>query len=108
DSLDGVEVAVPADRPRGAAVRERPVQRQVEAVVAGLERRPVERALAVLGRGAGALRALPRPPAGALLEEEGLDASVGGALERLRPAGCGPAAAARLLAPALERLALTA
>src|SRR5437588_762285 len=61
-----------------------------------------DRRLSGLGRGAAALRALPRRPAGAFLEEERLDPPVRGGLERLVPAGSGAAAAARLLAPALE------
>src|SRR5205085_578920 len=63
-------------------------------------------AVAGLGGGPSALRALPGGPMRVLLEEKGLDAPVGGRLQRRAPARRGAAAAARLLAPALERLVL--
>src|SRR5207244_13623338 len=96
-----------AHRPSGAAVGQGPLEREVEPVVATLEPRAVDGALARLGRGTAALRALPGRSMGVLLEEERLDASVGGRLERLAPAGRRPPAAAGLLAPALDLLALT-
>ena len=87
----------------GAAVRERPVDGEVDAVLAAHHRRAVERAAAVRRLGAAALRALVRRPVDAVLDEEQLDTSVGGSLERLLPARGRAAVLAGLLAPALEQ-----
>src|SRR5207247_4390188 len=68
----------------------------------------VERASTVGRRPAPALRALVRHAIGALLDEQHLDATVGGGLERLLPTGGRAAVPPRLLLPALDRLALGA
>ena len=91
------------ERSHGAAVGERPVHGEVDAVRTRLQPGRVERAGAVLRLRATARRALVRKPRGAFLEQEQLDAAVRRGLERLVPAGCGTAAPARLLLPALER-----
>ena len=66
----GLEVLALADRPDRAAVRERLVHGEVEAVVALLHRRPVERAAPPSMPSAAAGRALPRRRGRALLEEQ--------------------------------------
>ena len=85
-----------------AAVRERPANREVDALLARGHPRRVERAGAVLRLGAPAGRALVRLPVDALLEEEQLDAPVRRGLERLLPAGRRAAAPSRLFLPAVE------
>ena len=84
-------------------MRERPAHGEVDAVVARVHPRRVERARAVLRLRATAGRALVRLPVDALLEQEQLDAAVRRGLERLLPAGRGTAAASRLFLPAVDR-----
>src|SRR5207253_3134107 len=76
------------------------VDREVESVLAALEPVAVERARAVVGRRATALRALERLAVRALLDEQELDAPVGGGLERVLPAAHGAAVPPALLLPA--------
>ena len=95
-----------AERQHRAAVGERLVHGQVEAVVALLHLRAVERAGAALEPDPAAGRALPRLVVGALLEEQQVDAAVGGGLERRAPAGGRAGVAAGLLLPALDGLGL--
>src|SRR5204863_295817 len=106
DPLDRIEVLVAAQRERAAAVGERPVDREVETIVAFLHLRPVERTRATVGPDPTATRALPRRPFGPLLEEQQIDARVGGGLEGVRPAGGRTSAATRFLPPALDCLLL--
>src|SRR5204862_671448 len=94
DAFDRVEVVPGAECADGAAVRERLVDGEVEAVLPLLELRSVERARPAFRRGAAAGRALPRRAVGALLDEQQLDTPVGGRLERLLPAGRRPPVAA--------------
>src|SRR5919108_993610 len=106
DAFDRLEVLAVLDRPPLPAVRERLVDGQVEPVLGDLHLRPVERALGLLGRDAPAPGTTPRGAARSLLEEENLDAPVGGRLQRGRPARRRAAVPACLLAPALDDLAL--
>src|SRR5207247_8436689 len=80
DALDRVEIPVGGDRVDGAAVRERLVDGEVEAVVAGLHLSPVERAATPLDRDAPAGWALRGLVVDAVLVEEQLDARVRGGL----------------------------
>src|SRR5213075_2960158 len=93
-------------REHAAAVRERLVDGEIEAVVALLQLRPVERAGAAAGADAAALWALPGAAVGAVLEEQELDAAVRCGFQRGRPAARRPAAAAGFLTPPLRRLLL--
>ena len=107
DPLDRAELRpVPGERAHRAAVGERAMHGDVDAVLARLHPRRVERARAVLSLRAAARRALVRKPLDALLEEQQLDAAVRRGLERLVPARRRAAAPAGLLLPALERLRL--
>src|SRR4051794_40470013 len=76
DSLDGLEILVMTQRERAAAMREGLVHGQVEAVVALLHLRPVQRARAALGAHPPAARALPRRVLCPLLEEQQVDPRV--------------------------------
>jgi thioredoxin reductase (NADPH) len=89
-------------RPDGSAVDQRLVNGEVQPVIRALHARPVERALAALGRNTAATRTAGGRPVRALLEEEQFDALVGGRLERLLPPGSGPPAPPDLFSPALE------
>src|SRR5205823_4756927 len=82
DALDRREIVVVADRPQGAAVRERLVHREVEACFDPLQTRAVERAASVLEGCASALRAAKRRPVRAFPEQQQLDAAVGRGFER--------------------------
>src|SRR5581483_7327898 len=88
-----------------AAVGERVVDGEVGAL-GRLDLVPVDGAAPRRGRRPPAARALEGAPRRPGLEEEEVDAPVGRRRERLLPAGARTAAAAPLLAPALERLAL--
>src|SRR5262249_50460104 len=101
DAFDRLEVEVVPQGKDGAAVGQRLVDGQVEAVVSGLHLRPVERARPAFSAHAPAARALPGRVIRALLEEQQLDPGVRGRLERVGPARRRSAAATRLLAPAL-------
>src|SRR5438132_1594710 len=90
-----------AQRSHSAAVGERLVDGEVDAVAALLHRRPVERALPALRAEPPALRALPRGVVDTVLDEQELDAAVRRRFERLLPARCRPAVSACFLAPAL-------
>src|SRR5213078_4511105 len=102
DALDGLEVVALAERPDRAAVGERLVHGKVEAVLALLHLRAVQRAGSAFGPEPPARGALPGVPVAAVLEEQQLDPPVRGGLERLRPPGGGPPVAAGFLAPALD------
>src|SRR5204863_10117167 len=102
DPLDGFQVVALAERPDGAAVGERLVDGKVEAVLALLHLRAVQRAGPAFGAQPPACGALPGVPVAAVLEEEQLDPTVRGGLERLRPPGGGAPVAAGLFAPALD------
>jgi thioredoxin reductase (NADPH) len=93
-------------RPDGSAVDECLVNGEIQPVIRTLHARPVERALAGLGRDTAAARAPGGWPVRALLEEEEFDALVGGRLERLLPPGGSPPVAPHLLSPALENRSL--
>src|SRR5205807_4317487 len=80
----------------------------VAAVLALLERRPVERAVAGDDLRAAVLRALPCLVGRALLEEERLDPRVRRSLERRWPAGCEPLTTAAQRLPACQHLGLVA
>src|SRR2546422_7711274 len=82
------------------------MHRHVEAVIAALHRRSVERAAAVRHLRAPARRALVRRLVDAVLDEEQFDTAVRGSLERLLPTGRRAPVPARLLAPAVEKLGL--
>src|SRR5436190_19042589 len=102
DPLDGFQVVALAERPDGAAVGERLVDGEVEAVLALLHLGAVEWARPAFGAEAPARGALPGVPVAPVLKEEQLDAPVRGGLERLRPSGCRAPVSAGLLAPALD------
>src|SRR3954452_16122403 len=102
DAFDRLEVVAGAEGADGAAVRERLVDGEVEAILPLLELRSVERACPAFRGGAPAGRALPRRAVCPFLDEQQLDAAIGGCLECLLPAGRGPPVAAGLLLPALR------
>src|SRR5207244_4308946 len=103
DALDRVEVLALAQRPDRPAVGKRLVHCEVEPVLALLHARAVQRTRPTLRGETPARRALPGMVVGPVLEEQQLDAPVGGGLERLPPAGGGTTVATRRLAPALDR-----
>src|ERR671918_1501472 len=87
DSLDRVEVAALSDGADGAAVDERLVDGEVEALRARLHPGAVERAAAVVRARAAAARALEGVAIRPVLVQEDLNAAVGGGLEHVLPAG---------------------
>src|SRR5215831_2740114 len=103
DALDRLEVLALLEGPDRAAVSQRLVQGEIEPVAALLHLRPVERAVPRLGGDPAASGALPGLVLRAVLEEEQLDPTVGGRLQRLRPAGGCASVPARSLPPALDR-----
>ena len=79
---------------------------QIEAVVVPLHLRAVERAGAAFDSDAAAGGTLPGLVVDAFLEEQQIDAAVGGGLERRAPAGRSAGVATGLLLPPLDGLGL--
>ena len=107
DPLGRVEVVATAHGNGGPAVLERPAHGEVETLGARLHPPPVQRALPVAESGAPAGRTLPGLVVDAVLEEEHADASVGGGLEGVRPAGRRSTVAPGLFEPSLDGLRLS-
>src|SRR4051794_34503021 len=79
------------------------MDREIDRVVARLELRAVQLALAAVGGRAATTRARPRLVTRALVDEQHRDACVRRGVQRLLPAGSRPAAAPVLGLPPLER-----
>ena len=106
DAGDGVEVVAAPHGPDRPAVGERLVDREVEAVLRVLELVPVEGALGTFERETAARRAALGGMVRAFAEEEQLDPSIGGGLQRVRPAGRAAPVSSVLRDPALDELLL--
>ena len=88
-------------------MHERQPEGEVDPVATRLQRRAVERTCAAVGGGAAADPAEETLRSSARFEEQQLDASVRGRVERRRGPGDRPCAPAELVAPPLDRLGLT-
>src|SRR5262245_59102634 len=91
-----------------AAVEDRAVDREIGGVVAFLELRAVQGALAAVGVRAAAVGAGPRLVTGRLGDEQDRDAPIRGGLEGLPPARGGAAVAAVFRLPPFEQLLVLA
>ena len=92
--------------PDGSPVDERLVDEEIKTVLPLLERGAIEGAFPSRRGQTTAGGATPRRPVRPVLNQEQLDPSVGGSLERLLPPGRCTSVPAGLLPPAFDRLAL--